>query len=160
MSNITKKDLWNLHLIFDQMKNYGSQKFKYNLLRNIKIISNEIDPLVEIHNPIKDILNPLESEKNNLIVELGNDIGNGQFSLDLNNKEMTKEFNNKMMEISKKYTKEIDEFNKRMAGFNGLLEDKIDFTLPSFYKLNAEDLPNDISFAAMEILDKFEMLDE
>ena len=112
---------------------------KYNVLKNIKIISDEAEPLIEIH-PEK-ITQEFQSKREEKLKELCEKDENGELKLTENNQavltdENQQAFNDYLKELTEEYN---PKFNKAIEGYNKIASEKIELDLKNI-KLSS--LPN------------------
>lgn len=160
MENITKRDIWMLHNVLENLKRFGSQKFKYNVLRNIKLISAQIEPLKEVEEPINEIIKPFIDVKNELIKKYGTADELGNISIKETDIESMSKFKEEIKTETENFKDIIEEYKNNLEDFNVLLNEDVDFEVPTFYKLQIENLPEKIEFVIIELLDKLEIIEE
>ena len=117
----------------------GSAKFSYGIVKNQKIISDEINILSQIEEDINATIVDFTGDRNELIKEIGKPDGNGSFFIDFEDIEATKKFQEELEVLTEKYKEQIDVYNEKQKDFEKLLEEKVDEI--EFYKMNINDFP-------------------
>lgn len=155
-----KKDVIALNSIFLKLKDFGSTKFKYTILKNLTALKNHIKDLENAESEIKTIIKDFEEEKNQLIISIGKPINDGRFYIDQNDEEMMLKFNSEVSKLLKKYEEEIKNYNDEVSEYQEILEEEVEEEI-KFRKINLDNCPeSEISFSDLEKLNEFEIINE
>ena len=76
----TKKQLIALFAALTTVKTKGGAKFKYNTLKNLKVIESEIEALRTIETEISDVMKAYNEARNAIITKYGKEV-NGVLSI-------------------------------------------------------------------------------
>ena len=151
----TKKQLISLFLSLNTAKTKGGAKFKYNVLKNIKVIESEIDALRTIETEVADILKTYTEAKNAIISKYGKEV-NGVIAIqptDENYKVALKE----IKALDTQFSAEIELHAAKTKEYAELLDTEID-TEYQFMEIHPEVLPDDITDVEMEQLMLWEIV--
>jgi len=151
---ISRNDLIEFDKGLKEVKGWKGTKFSYAIIKNIKLISSEIDSIestrqLMITNKFKEY----DKKRSDLIIKYANKDDNGNPILTENNMiiiQNTKEFNSKLEKLTKEYEVVLNEQNKKDLEFNTFLKEKIEIEI---YKIGLEFYPeNEIDGNIMEKL--------
>ena len=137
-----KKELVELQQVLDSIKDLGDTKFKYTILRNIQILKPYLSAIVDIEKEFQEILKDFESDRNALILELGEKKADGSVSIDNTNLETMKIFESKFIELKEKHEESFNKYNEKFEEFKNLLDDDFDEII-SFRQMNIDKCPLD-----------------
>lgn len=119
----------------------GSAKFSYGIIKNQKIISDEIQILSQIEEGINVAIAGFAEDRNELIRKLGKQNAEGSFFIDFEDLESTKMFQEELEKLTEKHKEQIDLYNEKQKDFEILLQEEVEGI--ELYKMNIDDFPSD-----------------
>jgi predicted component of viral defense system (DUF524 family) len=150
-----KSDLYTLYQKIDDLSHVKDAKFAYFLLKNKKMIAEEIETIqksleqlpqdlsekdLEIRSKRNDILQKYATKNDNgEVIEI-----NGLFSIPVT---VSEEFQNEMNKINEEYKDELEKINEIRQKNNDLLSEE---TGLEFTTIHSNDLPNSLSLVDIE----------
>ena len=151
----TKKQLFSLFLSLTTAKSKGGAKFKYNTLKNIKVIESEIDALRTIETETADILKPYIEAKNAVIEKYGKEVNGVPMvqPTDENYKVALAE----IKALDTQFSAEIELHTAKVKEYDELTNSETD-TEYQFMEIQPEVLPDDITDVEMEQLMLWEIV--
>lgn len=157
---MTKKELQELNSLFIQLANFGNTKFKYAVLKNIEILKSNVFVLTNLEGEIKKYLDSFNTDRNNLILKLGNENENGSVSIDTKNLSVMEEFQLELNKLVETHKLDLETYNSKMIEFQDILNEEIEEEL-SFKQLSIDVLPEDgISIQQLDLLERFNIIKE
>jgi len=153
-----KIELVQLFKVFESVKTFGEIKFKYAILKNLKIINDEIEVLKNIEVSIEEVMQPVYEQRNEIIKKLGNANEDGNISIDVNDVEVISEFNKEMQIILDENKDTVQKYNEEMVKYNEILNEEIE-VLPVFHKIDIDICPNDLDVNVLDLFMKCGIVD-
>lgn len=138
---MTKKDVIDLNLIFQSLKDVGNTKFKYTILKNIEVLKQELSVLKETEKQIEDTISDFTKERNDLILKLGTKDNNGGVRINVEDKETMNTFTEEVKVLVTKHQDKINDYNSKILEFNTILEEQLENDLP-FRKISIDNCPD------------------
>lgn len=151
-----RTELISLFTTLNKQLNKGNAKFKYAILKNIKILSPEIETLKNMEEQIYNIIKEYEEKRSIIIRQYGKQEGE-IIKIDPNseNYEVALKELTELIENNKDKINENDIKTKEYYNFLNE-ETSFDFKL---HKINPDDLPDNISSEDLGVLMALEILD-
>ena len=146
-----KRELIELNAVLNQLKEFGGTKFKYSILKNISLIKPHLLVLEEIETSIKDIMKDFDSDRNNLILEIGVHNPDGTVSVDQNDKDAMEKFNEGITQLLEKHKESINNYNVKLQEFNEILNEEVEEKF-TFREIDVESCPEENVTAEQLIL--------
>ena len=151
----TKKQLIELFVALTSAKTKGGAKFKYNVLKNLKVIEPEVEPLRIIETEISDVLKGYNEARNAIITKYGKEV-NGVLSIQPAD-EKYKEAVAEIKELETTFKADIELHTAKTKEYSELLDSAIDNEF-SFLEISPDNLPDDITDVEMEQLMEWEIV--
>ena len=151
----TKKQLISLFAALTTAKTKGGAKFKYNILKNLKVIESEIESLRTIETEISDVLKGYNEAYNAIITKYGKEV-NGVLTIQPTD-EKYKEAVAEIKELETTFKADIELHAAKTKEYSELLDSAIDNEF-SFLEISPENLPDDITDVEMEQLMEWEIV--
>ena len=151
----TKKQLIALFAALTSAKTKGGAKFKYNTLKNIKVIESEIEALRTIETEISDVLKAYNEAYNAIITKYGKEV-NGVLSIQPTD-EKYKEAVAEIKELETTFKSDIELNATKTKEYSELLDSTIDNEF-LFLEISPENLPDDITDVEMEQIMDWEIV--
>ena len=145
----TKKQLIALFAALTTVKTKGGAKFKYNTLKNLKVIESEIEALRIIETEISEVLKSYNETRNAIITKYCKEV-NGVLSIQPTD-EKYKEAVAEIKELETTFKNDIELHATKTKEYSELLDSTIDNEFP-FLEISPENLPDDITDVEMEHL--------
>ena len=151
----TKKQLVALFTALTTTKTKGGAKFKYNILKNLKVIEPEIEALRIIETEISDVMKAYNEAYNAIITKYGKEV-NGVLTIQPTD-EKYKEAVAEIKELETTFKSDIELHATKTKEYSELLDSTIDneFLL---LEIPPENLPDDITDVEMERLMEWEIV--
>lgn len=139
-----KRDLVKLYTVLNGIKDRGDIKFRYAVIKNLRIVENNISALREIEDQMSSNLKPFTEKKNELIRKYGKESG-GFIQVDVNDKQNYAKYNSAIESLNGKMKDLLDEHAKREKEYNTLLDTEVD-SKPEFFLIDIDHVPLDVDF--------------
>lgn len=154
---MNKKDILIIYKALEKAKIIGDIKFKYPILKNLKLISNETDTLIDVEKSIEQIMSPIYEKRNEFILQLGDKKDDGSIALDVSDAEKVEKFNKLMQPVFDEHKDIIKKYEDENKQYDLLLKEKIE--IPEFIKINISDCPSDVPTDILEVLINYGIVD-
>lgn len=155
-----KENVYALNQLFTKLKTFGGTKFKYSILRNLSILESQVKPLLEIEESLKAEISGFDSDRIQLISEIGTPKEDGTIFIDPTNENMFNKFKEEMEKLVEKHKDVLDSYNKKESEFLEILKEPIEGSI-EFRKIDIESCPEDgITSEDLELLIKFDIIKE
>lgn len=156
MKTITGAQALELNEALKSITNIGNAKFMYFVAKNLGLLKPVIKTLENTRKSVEKILEDFNAERNNLIIELGEDSPEGKkISPDSANWETYK---SKVEELSKKHEGSIFRYNELLKSYlEDVLSDEHDV---EFRSICLSECPDAGFNGAMPILVEYELIVE
>ena len=151
----TKKQLIALFTALTTVKTKGGAKFKYNTLKNLKVIEPEVEPLRIIETEISDVLKGYNEAQKVIIIKYGKEV-NGVIRIQPTD-EKYKEAVAEIKELETTFKADIELHTAKTKEYSELLDSTIDNEF-TFLEISPENLPDDITDVEMEQLMEWEIV--
>ena len=151
----TKKQLIALFTALTTVKTKGGAKFKYNTLKNLKVIESEIEALRTIETETSDVLKGYNEARNAIITKYGKEV-NGVLSIQPTD-EKYKEAVAEIKALETTFKSDIELHTAKTKEYSELLDSTIDNEF-LFLEIPPENLPDDITDVEMERLVEWEIV--
>jgi hypothetical protein len=161
---MNNRDLISVYVSLQKVKTQseqdgGSLKFKYDLIKALKVLEPEIEPFRDIEKESSAMIAPYKERRVELAKKYGTETENsGEYFVDDKNPEVWGPFNKEVRELEEELKDQIEAFSKKDAEYGALLEEKIEKN-PEF-KFTVDSLPDWLSTSTLELLDKNGFLKE
>lgn len=135
------------------------RKFAYGLMRNRKILQDEIDILQDLSKPT-DGWQAFEEKRIGICRELADKDENGEPKVQGNQflvTEKKEELDERIEKLREEHKDDLDEFERREKEFDEILDEDISIDI---YKIKLSLFPEQISVYELEVLDDFIINDE
>lgn len=153
----TKKQLIALFAALTTVKTKGGAKFKYNTLKNLKIIESEIEALKTVEKEISEILVPFDEKRSEVIQKYGKKLPDGSTGIEPNDED----FATAKAEIetlqNETFKADFEKHATAIADYNKLLDEAFEQPF-TFHEITEEQLPDDITDVELEQLMEWEIV--
>lgn len=148
-----KSDIFKLHKTLETVKNFGSAKFKYNIIKNLKTIKTDYDTLVAIAKETDDVLLPFYNERNELIRKHGTENAEGNFQIKNEDVETLKKFKSELKPILDKHEVIFTQHAEKNKEFDVLLAEEVEKF--DWFTVSVDGVCDEISGEDLELLMDF-----
>jgi len=153
-----KKELIELYKAIGKEKGKGSIKFRFTLVKNETIISNEVKALMEVESGINKIMEPFFKERNDVVRAIGVFDKYAQtYTIPKDNKDKVFEFYEKIKPLETKFAKEKEEYDKQIEEYFNLLEEKVTKEF-KFISIAIDNCPDSLTTENMETFMKCKII--
>ena len=121
-----KRELVELNVIFNSLKDLGGTKFKYSILRNLTLLKSHLSALEETEKSIKEVMKDFEEDRNNLIFELGVNDQSGNIYIDQADEVAMLKFNERLKELLEKHKDSIEVYNLKLQELDDILNEEVE----------------------------------
>lgn len=138
----TKQNLIKLFNVLTNAATFGSPIFKYKVLKNLKVIDDEIEILKAIEKEMEEGIKDFAEARNALISKYGTPDEKGIITIspsDPNFDEVSKRMN----ELADEHKEALDIYNTKAIEYNSLLTEEFEPEF-EFIEIDIELIPNEV----------------
>lgn len=137
----------------------GSVKYRYGIIKNQGYLAKEIEILKKIEEEYDGILTDFNKERNDLIIKYGQTDEQGVTKVSPEDEKKFKAFMKDFKVLQETHKDALDEFNSKLKEYQeSILEEELEET-PTFYKIDVDNLPDNLSSEILDILMYFKIVD-
>lgn len=152
---MTKGELLQLDLTLKEVKDLGTMKFRYNILRNIEYLSSQVKTLKILEEDARSVLRNFEEPRNKLILKFGTKNADGSVSV-LPNSENYEEFKIELEKLLEEHKEAISAFSLKQEEFEKILLEEVSELNP--LKVISIELCPEMSLKHLETLMNFNII--
>jgi len=153
-----KKDVIDLNLAFTALKELGSPKFKYAMMKNSYLLKGQLDALIEVEKTINETIAAFTEARNAIIVELGTKDDKGNVFVDPKDAEVMKSFNERLAVLIEEHKAPLDEYNKKIADFEEIIKEPVEDII-TFRQVSIDQVPEEgVAVKDLDLLVKFDII--
>ena len=148
-----RKKLTELFTALTKSTTIGGTKFRYGVLKNLRIIDLEIETLKGLEKDLQAILTEYTDARNSIIKKYGKE-ENGIISV---NKD-SENYGQTMVELNElgiTYKEDINKYNEKAKEYEELLNEEYDFDF-NLFEISLDNIPDE--FKELNILMDFEIV--
>ena len=134
---LKKLELIDLFKVLKTNNNTDSIKFNYWVNKNLRLIKDEIESIIEIEKNSLLIISEFEKEKRSLFKEHGTE-SLGEIKVDASDELFVK----RMKELEEKFKVELEKYSNNEKEIRSILEEEVEY---KFHKIPYEALPSKLN---------------
>jgi hypothetical protein len=151
-----KNELITLFTTLNKQLNKGNAKFKYAILKNIKLITPEIETLRKIEDDAYIVVKDYNEKHTAIIRKYGT--VEGEMTLIKPDSEYFPTAIKELAELKEEYKVQLEEYEAKTLEYRNLLNEDTTFEF-ILHKINPNDLPDSIESEDLGILMQYEIVD-
>jgi len=143
----------------EAIKVEGSVKYRYGIIKNQGYLAKEIEILKKIEEEYDAILVDFNKDRNDLIMKHGQTDEQGVTRVSPEDEKKFKAFTKEFKVLQETHKDALDEFNNKLKEYQTtILEEELEDN-PTLYKIDVENLPNDLPIDVLNVLMYFKIVD-
>lgn len=153
-----KREILELNLMLNKLKDLGNTKFKYFVIKNLSLLKNHVTPLSEIETEDRKVLADFEKDRNELIIRIGKPKDNGYAYIDVNDTEMFNLYIEEVKKLTDKHKDSLNKYEELAKQFNVILDEEVEEVL-NLRNISIDECPdNGLETPVMEVLLKHNLI--
>jgi len=151
-----KNELITVFTTLNKQLNKGNAKFKYAILKNIKLITPEIETLRKIEDDAYIVVKDYNEKHTAIIRKYGT--VEGEMTFIKPDSEHFPTAIKELTELKEEYKVQLEEYEAKTLEYRNLLNEDTTFEF-TLHKINPNDLPDNIESEDLGILMQYEIVD-
>jgi hypothetical protein len=152
----TKKQLISLYGAMSTVVKNGNAKFKYGVLKNLKLIDSDIEALKTIEKEIAEILKPFEEKRSEIIKKYGTERENGTIAIEPTSENFEAAIK-ELKALEAEFKSDFEKHTAKLKEYESLLNEETETI--ALHEILIDNVPDEITDTEMKELMDWEIVE-